>query len=183
MEKEIRIVGFTGSLRKGSYNMAVLRAAKELLPEGVILEILDLSKLPFYNEDLDLEGPVPEVEVFKNRLRFADAILIATPEYNYSIPPVLKNALDWASRDKKNPLAGKSLGIVSASQGSLGGARAQYHLRQVCVRLDLYPLNKPEVFIAKAHEKFNDEGILTDENTRSILIELLDDLVSSIHKK
>lgn len=173
MEKAINIVGFTGSLRRNSYNKAALNAAKELLPAGVNLEIVDLSPIPFFNEDLEAEG-VPEVVVqFKQKLAEADAILISTPEYNYSIPPVLKNALDWASRGKELPLSGKPLAIMSASISLFGGARVQYHLRQVCVVLNLLPLNKPEVFMMSAHTKFDASGKLTDEYTRNAIAKLL----------
>ncbi|MBP1708045.1 MAG: putative flavoprotein [Chloroflexi bacterium] len=173
----IKIVGLTGSLRRGSFNMASLRAAQELLPEGASLEILDVSAIPFFNEDVEKEG-VPQVVVdFKAQVRTADAILIATPEYNYSIPPVLKNALDWGSRGGDNSWSGKPLAIMSASPGLLGGARAQYHLRQVCVILNLQPLNKPEVFIMSAHTKFDAEGRLTDDYTRKAISKLLQALV------
>ena len=177
MEKVINIVGFTGSLRRNSYNKAALNAAKELLPAGANLEILDLASIPFFNEDVEAEG-IPEVVAqFKSKLAAADAILISTPEYNYSIPPVLKNALDWASRGGEFPLNGKPLAIMSASPSLFGGARVQYHLRQVCVVLNLMPLNKPEVFIMSAHTKFDASGKLTDEYTRGAITKLLQALV------
>lgn len=181
MEREIKILGFTGSLRQGSYNKAALLAAKELLPAGASLEIVDLSPLPFFNEDL--EADVPQVvKDFKGKIAAADALLIATPEYNYSIPPVLKNALDWASRGGDLPLKHKPLAIMSASTGLFGGARAQYHLRQVCVILDLLPLNKPEVFIMSAKSKFDESGKLTDEFSRGAISKLLQALVDqTIH--
>lgn len=179
MQKNIHIIGLTGSLRKHSYNKAALFAAKELLPGGAELEILDLSPLPFFNEDL--EGRVPQVvDDFKKKVAAADAILISTPEYNYSIPPVLKNALDWASRDESAPLSGKPLAIMSASLGMLGGARVQYHLRQVCVILNLLALNQPEVFIPFASEKFDANGKLTDEKTREAIGKLLQALVKQV---
>jgi chromate reductase len=178
----IKIVGFTGSLRKGSYNKAALRAAGELLPQGVSLEILDLSQIPFFNEDLEHgELPAPVVE-FKKKVAGADALLISTPEYNYSIPPVLKNALDWASRDQTHPLSGKPLAIMSVSPSLLGGARVQYHLRQVCVVLNLEVLNQPEVFIGLAAGKFSADGKLTDEETRSRIAELIQALVDQARK-
>ncbi|SDH65321.1 NADPH-dependent FMN reductase [Desulfosporosinus hippei] len=178
MEKVIKIIGFTGSLRRNSYNKAALNAAKELLPAGANLEIVDLSLIPFFNEDLESEG-IPEAVVqFKQKLAEADAILISTPEYNYSIPPVLKNALDWASRGTVLPLSGKPLAIMSASPGIFGGARVQYHLRQVCVVLNLLPLNKPEVFIMSAHTKFDPSGKLIDEYSRNAITKLLQALVN-----
>jgi chromate reductase, NAD(P)H dehydrogenase (quinone) len=173
----INILGFTGSLRRGSFNKASLRAAQELMPEGANLEILDVAAIPFFNEDVEKEG-VPQVVLdFKAKVAAADAILIATPEYNYSIPPVLKNALDWGSRGGSNSWSGKPLAIMSASPGIFGGARAQYQLRQVCVILNLLPLNKPEVFIMNAHTKFDTEGKLTDDFTRKAITGLLQALV------
>lgn len=177
MESNITIVGFTGSLRRNSYNKAALRAAQQLLPAGVSLEIVDLAPIPFFNEDLEAEGiPAPVVE-FKEKIAAADALLIATPEYNYSIPPVLKNALDWASRGANSPLSGKPVGIMSASIGMFGGARAQYHLRQVCVVLNLLVLNRPEVFIMNASTKFDQDGNLTDDYTRKAITKLAQALV------
>jgi len=173
MSNQIIILGFSGSLRRKSYNTAALRAAKELLPEGATLEIADLSAIPFFNEDLEAEGIPQAVLEFNKKVAAADALLIATPEYNYSIPPVLKNALDWASRGSEKPLDGKPLAIMSASPGMFGGARAQYHLRQVCVVLNLQPLNKPEVFIMSADKKFDAEGNLTDEYSRNAISKLL----------
>ncbi|HHU05351.1 MAG TPA: NAD(P)H-dependent oxidoreductase [Clostridiales bacterium] len=181
--KIIKIVGFTGSLRRSSYNKAALRAASALLPENAVLDIIDLADIPFFSEDLEAEGIPPSVAEFKRRLSEADAILISTPEYNYSIPPVLKNALDWASRGKDLPLSGKPLAIMSASISMLGGARAQYHLRQVCVVLNLAPLNKPEVFIANADTKFDKEGNLIDERTKNSISRLVKALVESAESR
>jgi len=177
METDINILGFTGSLRRGSYNKAALRAAVELLPEGASLEIVDLTPIPFFNEDLEAEGIPAAVVEFKKKIASADALLIATPEYNYSIPPVLKNALDWASRGQDSPLVGKPLAIMSASPSMFGGVRVQYHLRQVCVGLNLLVLNKPEVFIMHADDKFDQAGILIDERSRNAIAKLLKALV------
>jgi len=182
MEKAIKIIGLTGSLRRDSYNKAALKAAQKLIPENVTLEILDLAEIPFFNEDVEAQGLPPAVAEFKSKLAEADALLISTPEYNFSIPPVLKNALDWASRGTELPLYGKPLGIMSASPGMLGGARVQYHLRQVCVSLNLIPLNKPEVFIAGANSKFDGAGNLTDERTQSAISKLLSALVEAVRK-
>jgi chromate reductase len=177
MNKTINIIGFTGSLRLHSYNKAALHAAKNLLPEGVILEIVDISDIPFFNEDVEAIGMPKAVLDFKKKLATADAILISTPEYNYSIPPVLKNALDWVSRGTDLPLSGKPLAIMSASPSIFGGSRVQYHLRQVCVRLNLLPLNQPEVFIMKADTKFDKDGKLVNETTRNSISKLLEALV------
>ncbi len=180
MVKNIHILGFTGSLRRNSFNKAALRTAVELLPEGAKLEIADLSPLPFFNEDLEAEGLPQAVADFKTKIASADALLIATPEYNYSIPPVLKNALDWASRGSDSPLNGKPLAIMSASPGMFGGMRAQYHLRQVCGVVNLLPLNKPEVFIPNAHTKFDQDGKLTDEYSRKAIARLLQALADKV---
>ncbi|AFM41849.1 putative flavoprotein [Desulfosporosinus acidiphilus SJ4] len=177
MTKTIKIIGLTGSLREKSYNMAALRASAELLPEWVTLEILDLSSIPFFNEDIESEGVPQVVADFKRRLAEADAILISTPEYNYSIPPVLKNALDWASRGTELPLSGKPLAIMSASPDMLGGARVQYHLRQVCLRLRSQTLKSPKVLITNAKNKFDQDGKLIDNLARKSISKLLQALL------
>jgi len=143
MVKPISILDFAGSLRKNSYNKALLRVALQLLPKNAKLEIFDLEGIPPFNQDL--ENHVPErVREYKKRIRAADAILIATPEYNYSVPGVLKNAIDWASRPHgDNAFEGKPVAIMSASTGMLGGARAQYHLRQMFVYLNMHAINRP----------------------------------------
>jgi len=144
MEK-LRILGFAGSLRVGSYNRALLRAATDLLPDGTTLEIFDLDGIPPFNQDVEMNMPA-KVKEFKSKIGEADAILIATPEYNYSVPGVLKNAIDSASRPYgDNPFNDKPVAIISASVGMLGGARAQYHLRQTFIFLNMYPINTPEV--------------------------------------
>jgi chromate reductase len=178
--KEIKIVGFSGSLRHGSYNEAALRAAKELMPLNVIMDILDLSDIPFYNEDLETTGIPESVITFKNKLKEADAILISTPEYNFSIPAVLKNALDWVSRESDYPLSLKPTAIMSASPSMLGGARVQYHLRQVCVCLNMSVINKPEVFINYANQKFDETGKLIDDATKKVIQSLIDALIEKV---
>jgi chromate reductase len=177
LASNIKILGFAGSLRKGSYNRAVLRAAKELVPEGAELEIFDLGGIPPFNADL--EGSMPkEVMVFKSKIKAADALLIVTPEYNYSIPGVLKNAIDWASRPyQDNSFDDKPAAIMSASPGMLGGSRAQYHLRQTFIFLNMHAMNKPEVMVANANTKIDASGRLTDEDTREHIKKLLAALV------
>ena len=146
METKLKILGFAGSLRVGSYNKALLRAAPELLSDSTTLEIF-LDGIPPINQDLEMDMPT-KVKEFKSKIREADAILIATPEYNYSIPGVLKNAIDFASRPYgDNPFNDKPVAIMSASVGMLGGARAQYHLRQTFIFLNMYPMNSPEVVV------------------------------------
>jgi chromate reductase len=177
MAGPITILGFAGSLRRESYNKALLRAAVELVPKNVRLEIFDLDGIPLFSQDL--EDRIPEkVREFKAKIKAADALLIATPEYNYSIAGVLKNAIDWASRPYgDNSFEGKPVAIMSASVGLLGGARAQYHLRQCFVFLDMHPINRPEVIVTFAPQKFDEKGNLTDEETRKKIKQLLESLV------
>ncbi|MCX5811407.1 MAG: NAD(P)H-dependent oxidoreductase [Proteobacteria bacterium] len=176
--KLISILGFAGSLRKGSFNKAILRAAVELLPEGAKLEIFDLKGIPPFNQDLEKQLP-KRVKEFKEKIRAADAILIATPEYNYSVPGVLKNAIDWASRPYgDNVFSGKPLALMGASIGMLGTARAQYHLRQTLVFLNVYALNQPEIIIPFVAEKIDNNGKLKDEKTREKIKELLESLIN-----
>jgi chromate reductase len=176
VETKLKILGVAGSLRVGSYNKALLRAAADLLPDGATLEIFELNDIPPFNQDLEMDMP-GKVKEFKSKIREADAILIATPEYNYSVPGVLKNAIDFASRPYgDNPFNDKPVAIMSASPGMLDGARAQYHLRQVFVFLNMHPLNGPEVIVTFAQNKFDSNGNLTDENTRNFLKQLLQNL-------
>ncbi|MEM3383538.1 MAG: NAD(P)H-dependent oxidoreductase [Nitrososphaeria archaeon] len=181
-EEQITVLGFAGSLRRKSYNKALLRAAAELLPKNSKLEIFDIDEIPIFNQDLENDMPV-KVKEFKEKIRQADAILIATPEYNYSFSGVLKNAIDWASRPPgDNSFEGKPVAIMSASVGMLGGARAQYHLRQVLTSLNMYPINRPEVIVTSAEEKFDDKGILIDVKTRAKIKDLLKSLVAWTRK-
>ena len=176
-QQSVNILGFAGSLRKGSFNKAILRSAAELLPQNSTLETFDLEGIPPFNQDFETSPP-ERVKDFKAKIRAADAILIATPENNYSIPGVLKNAMDWASRPYgDNSFQGKPVAIMSASTGMLGGARAQYHLRQTFVFLDMYPLNRPEVFVTFAQQKVDDSGMLIDEPSRKLIKGLLEALV------
>ncbi len=174
----VNILGFAGSLRQGSYNKALLRAAGELLPPGASLEVFDLEGIPPFNQDL--EESLPErVKEFKSRIRAASAVLIVTPEYNFSMPGVLKNALDWASRPPRDSVwPGKPLAIMSASTGMLGGSRAQYHLRQTLLFFDVKAVIKPEVFVTFAAQKFDEKGNLTDPATRGVVADLLKALVN-----
>lgn len=178
MNKPVTILGFAGSLRKGSYNKALLRVAMELVPRDAKLEIFDLEGIPPFNQDLETQMP-EKVKEFKARIRAADAILIATPEHNYSIPGVLKNAIDWASRPYgDNSFEGKPVAIMSASTGMIGGARAQYHLRQTFVFLNMHSINRPEVIVTFAPQKIDQNGRVTDETTRKFMRELLENLVT-----
>src|SRR5438128_11108878 len=155
MNKPIRILGIAGSLRRDSYNRAALRAATKLVPEGAILETFELDDIPIFNQDEDQHPPAKVVEL-KQRIREADAILFVTPEYNYSVPGVLKNAIDWASRPHGDSAwNGKPAAIMGASVGNTGTARAQYHLRQIMVFLNMFPINQPEVMIGHAADRFD----------------------------
>src|SRR5688500_455810 len=176
MADPIRVLGVSGSLRRGSFNTAALRTAQEMAPAGMTIDIFDLAPIPLYNEDVREQGFPPAVEEFRRRIKEADAILIATPEYNYSVPGVLKNAIDWASRPPDQPFDGKPMAIFGASPSFTGSARAQYHLRQVFIYLNPLIMNRPEVFISSAHTKFDAQGRLTDETTRGHIRSLLDAL-------
>ena len=182
MDKQLNILGLAGSLRKGSYNRSLLRAAAELMPEGAKLEVFDLEGIPAFNQDLEPVMP-DKVKELKAKIKTADAILIATPEHNYSVPGVLKNAIDWASRPSgDNSWLGKPAAIMSASTGMLGGSRAQYHLRQTFVYLDMHPVNKPEVMVNFAAQKFDQSGKFTDEKGREVLGLLLKALIDWTRK-
>lgn len=173
----MKILGIVGSLRSKSYNRFTLQAVAEMLPERVTLELAEIGDFPLYNQDLEALGQTPEpVRRFKEQIAAADALLIVTPEYNYSVPGVLKNAIDWASR-QGSPFPGKPVAIMGATTGILGTSRAQYHLRQILVALDTLPVQKPEVFIAQAATKFDTEGRLTDEPTRQAIGKLLQTLI------
>jgi chromate reductase, NAD(P)H dehydrogenase (quinone) len=177
MTETITILGIAGSLRKDSYNRAALRAAQALAPAGATVEIFDLQGIPPFNEDEEQHPPVPVVD-FKTRIRAADAIVMVTPEYNYSMPGVLKNAIDWASRPYGDSAwEGKPVAVMGASVGTLGTARAQYHLRQVFVFLNMHALNRPEVMISNAAQRFDAQGQLTDTTTQDLIRQLLQNLV------
>ncbi|MGE0060013.1 MAG: NADPH-dependent FMN reductase [Dehalococcoidia bacterium] len=175
----MRVLGIAGSLRSGSYNKMALQAAQELAPKGMKIESFDrLAEIPHFNQDEEGRPPSAVLEL-KSRVKAADAILFATPEYNYSIPGVLKNAIDWASRPMDdNVWLGKPAAIIGASSSILGTARAQYHLRQCFVFLDMHPVNLPEVMIPGAADRFDDNGRLTDETSRDLLAQLLENLQS-----
>ncbi len=168
-----RILGISGSLRRGSFNSAALRAAKELVPVGMSIDTFDISPIPLYNEDVKAQGFPAPVEDLRRRVKDADGVLLVTPEYNYSIPGVLKNTIDWVSRPPEQPFNGKPIAIMGASGGLLGTARAQYHLRQSFVFMNGYVLNQPEVMIAQAQNKFDAEGKLVDQPTRDFITALL----------
>src|SRR2546425_11284214 len=184
MEKpsKVAILGISGSGRKRSYNSALLGAAKQLLPENATLEVVDVSRLPLYNQDLEDDMP-GEVKELKKKIRGADAILIATPEHNYSITAVLKNAIEWGNRPPRDTSwSGKPAAIISASTSLRGGVRAQLHLRQIMIDLNMYPINRPLLLIANAKDKFNEELQLTDGEILQTLRDVLSSLVEWTRK-
>ena len=182
MEKPVIILGIAGSLRRGSYNRALLRIAQPLVPKDARMEVFDLDGIPPYNQDDELNPP-ERVALFKSRIRAADAILFATPEYNYSVPGVLKNAIDWASRPYgDNAWTGKPVAVMGASVGALGTARAQYHLRQSFVFFNMHPVNQPEVMVSSAAQRFDEQGNLVDQKTKELIGKLLENLVAWTRK-
>jgi chromate reductase len=171
--KTISVLGICGSLRRGSFNRAALDTAIELKPAGMDVTVADISQIPLYDEDVRAQGFPPPVETLRQQIKAADALIFACPEYNYSMTGVLKNAIDWASRPPDQPFAGKPVAILGAAAGMAGGARAQLHLRHSCVFLDMHPLNKPEVLIFQAQNKFDASGRLTDDVARGLIGDLM----------
>ena len=171
---KLRVLGIAGSLRAGSFNRALLRAAQELAPSGMEITAFDLAPIPLYNGDVEAQGDPEPVAALKTAIRQADALLIATPEYNFGVPGVLKNAIDWASRPPRaSALQGKPVAIMGATPGMGGTGRAQMQLRQAFVFTQSYALLAPEVLVAKAADKFDASGRLTDEPTRKFVGQLL----------
>ena len=182
MSDKIKVLGIAGSLREGSYNRAALRAAKELAPEGMEIEIFDIAGLPGFNQDQEADPP-EQVADLKRRVREADAVVLVTPEYNYSISGVLKNAIDWASRPYGDSAwEGKPAAIMGAAGGAIATALAQYDLRKMMVFLNMFPLNRPEVMIGNAGEKFDESGNLTDEQTRKFISDQMQALLEWTRK-
>lgn len=165
----MRVIGISGSLRKASYNSMALRAAQALAPEGMTIEIVSIADFPLFNEDLRSAGEPAQVAALKAKIREADGVLFACPEYNFSVTGVLKNAIDWLSRPPEQPFDGKPVAIFGASQGPVGTARGQYHLRQILLILNPFTMNRPEVFISSAQNKFAADGTLTDADTEKFL--------------
>jgi chromate reductase len=171
----LRILGIAGSLRKGSYNRALLRAAQEEAPEGMAIVIYDIAPIPFYNADVEARGDPKPVAAFKTAMRAADAVLIATPEYNHGVPGVLKNALDWASRPhRSSPLDCKPVAVMGATAGRGSTYQAQAQVREALVYAGSCTLAQPEISLSRAGGAFDDAGRLTDTDTRGALRELLE---------
>jgi chromate reductase len=174
----VKILAISGSYRMGSYNRGLLEAAKELLPDHTTLEVFDVSKFPLFTQDLEENLPA-EVRAFKKKTRNSDAILFATPEHNYSVSAMLKNAIEWGNRpEEDNSWDGKPAAIISASSGPRGGARGQLHLRQIMVDLNMYPINEPQLLLGRAQEAFDKDLRLKDERARKTLRTILENLVN-----
>ena len=173
MADEVVLAGIAGSLRRGSFNAALLREAQALAPADTRLDIVDLAELPMYNRDLEDDGVPTPVEQFRRALAAADGLVVATPEYNYSIPGVLKNAIDWASRPPDSPLDGKPMAIMGAG-GRFGTVRAQMHLREIALHNSMRVMIDPEVFVPGAWSAFDDQGRLTDERLRERVRQLME---------
>ncbi|WP_374569707.1 NADPH-dependent FMN reductase [Phenylobacterium sp.] len=172
---DLNVLAFAGSLRAGSYNRALVRAAQALAPAGMTITIFDLAEVPLYNGDVEAAGDPPGVARFKDAIRAADGVLIATPEYNHGVPGVTKNAIDWASRPPRQAvLDGKPVAIMGASPGITGTARGQSQLRQAFEFTNSYAMPQPELLVFRAHEKFDAEGRLTDEATAKFLTAFLE---------
>lgn len=173
----LKFLGISGSLRKASTNTGLLRAAQSVVPAGATLEIAHIDDIPFYNQDIT-DVPASVQRVFQ-QMKEADAFVFACTEYNYSLAPALKNMLDWASRQPENVLAGKPVALMGAG-GGMGTSRAQYHMRQVCVFLDLHPLNKPEVFANAFAGGFDENGNLKDEKIKDNIKAQLEALAKAV---
>jgi chromate reductase, NAD(P)H dehydrogenase (quinone) len=180
MADTVKILGIAGSLRKASYNRGALRAARELCPQGATIEVFELDGIPGFNQDEERNPPSKVVEL-KKHIREADAILLVTPEYNYGVPGVLKNAIDWASRPYgDNAWDGKPCAIMSAAMSMGGGVRAQYQLRQSFVFLNMEAVVQPEVAIGNATQRFDEQGNLKDETSKKLIAQLLQNLVRKV---
>jgi chromate reductase len=174
MTDTVQILGFAGSLRAGSLNRALLRAAKELAPENMRIAIFDLGPIPLYNGDVEAAGDPESVAAFKQAIQAADGVLMVTPEYNHGVPGVMKNAVDWASRPPRSaPLNGKPVGIIGASPGMTGSPRGQSQLRQAFEFTNSFCMPQPEILVFRAHEKFDAAGKLIDEQTAQYLTKYL----------
>ncbi|MEZ5285826.1 MAG: NADPH-dependent FMN reductase [Vicinamibacterales bacterium] len=171
----MRIAGIAGSLRQGSFNRALLAATRELKPEHMTIEVLEIGDVPFFNADVEAQGTPEPVARLREAIAAADGLLIATPEYNASVPGVLKNAIDWLSRPPgKSVLVGKPTALVGASTGTLGTARAQAHLRAALEHNAAPVMPYPQVFVAQAPSRFDEQAKLTDEKTRAFIGKFLE---------
>ncbi len=178
-ERRIEVAALIGSLRRNSYNRGLLRSAMLLRPDSIHLYEVTIHDLPYFSEDIEQRGNPAVVRDFRAQLDRADAVLICTPEYSYSIPGVLKNALDWAARPTgRSVLRGKPLAIMGAAVGRSGTMRGQLHLRQIATAIGMVPVPEPEVYVTFAADKFNQLGELTDQTSRQLVEELLHNLAA-----
>jgi chromate reductase len=176
VQPAISLLGISGSLRKRSYNTAALRTVSAVVPQGMTFRIASLSDLPFYNADVEQLGFPPTVQQFRAEVAAADALLFAVPEYNFSVSGALKNALEWLSRPPDPPAYGKPCAMFGATVSPLGTARGQFHLRHVCVSLNLIAVNAPHVDIASAKAKFDSEDRLMDQPAIDLIRQLIEEL-------
>jgi chromate reductase, NAD(P)H dehydrogenase (quinone) len=172
----IKLLGISGSLRARSYNSGALSVVGSVLPEDMEFEVASLTDLPFYNADIEQRGFPAEVESFRNKVAAADALIFALPEYNFSVPGVLKNSLEWLSRPPNSPTSGKPCAMFGASVSPLGTARGQFHFRHICVSLNMIPVNAPHVDITNAKTKFDEQGRLTDQASIDLIRQLVGEL-------
>ena len=172
----IKLLGISGSLRARSYNSGALSVIGSVLPEDTEFEVASLTDLPFYNADVEQRGFPAEVESFRRKVAAADALIFAVPEYNFSVPGVLKNALEWLSRPPDSPTNGKPCAVFGASVSPLGTARGQFHFRHICVSLNLIPVNTPHVDLTNAKTKFDAEGLLIDQASVDLIRQLVGEL-------
>ena len=175
-QSPIKLLGISGSIRKQSYNSGALRSIPSLLPDGMTFEVAELAGVPFYNADVEQTGFPDAVKEFRARVAGADALIFAVPEYNFSLPGVLKNALEWLSRPTNPPVNGKPCAVFGASVSPLGTARGQFHFRHVCVSLNMVAVNVPHVDITNAKTKFDAQSQLTDTASLDALRQLLQEL-------
>jgi len=176
MKDNYQFVAISGSLRKESYNTKVLKVAQKIAPKHIVIEQLSIADIPIYNFDLFQKVRPDQVEKLSNAIKTADALIIFTPEYNYSIPGVLKNTIDFLSKHPDKPFNKKVVGIISASPSLLGGVRAQYHLRQILVAVNAMVMNVPEVVVTEVDKKFDKDGNMTDEKTTAFIKKFIDAL-------
>lgn len=182
-QKQFKVLAIAGSLRRGSYNRALVKAAGEIAPQHMEIQILDLHDIPLYNADVEEEGYPPEVLRLQNAIADSDALLIATPEYQHGVPGVLKNAIDWASRPPgKAAIIGKPVAIMGATPGAWGTARSQSQLRQILTSNNCPMVSRPEILVAQAAERIDENGTLTHEPTRKFIGKLLDALADLIRR-
>jgi chromate reductase len=173
--ERLKLVGISGSIRKSSYNRVVLESIKELFKDSIDIEVIDISNIPLFSEDIENDY-IKSVSDLSTSIINSDGVIICSPEYNYSIPGVLKNTIDFISRDKRKPLSNKRVAIISSSTGKLGGSRMQYDLRKVLICLNADVIRKPEIFISEVDTKINDNNKVIDESVLEAITLLVNNL-------